>query len=70
MGAIMKHGMAFVLLVVFGMAAGCRGNVETTEDSTKVEVEAPKVEIGDQPVDLDPRTDDDVDVDTPAPGDT
>jgi hypothetical protein len=49
---------------------GCIAAVETTEDSTKVEIEAPKVEVGDEPVDLDPRTDDDVDLDTPAPGDT
>ncbi len=48
---------------------GCSAKVETTDDSTKVEAEGPKIEVGDQPVDLDPSTDDDVDIDTPAPGD-
>jgi hypothetical protein len=51
-------------------AVGCRADVETTEDSIKTEVETPRVEVGDAPVDLDPTTDDDVDVDTPAPGDS
>ena len=50
-------------------AMGCRGDVSTTEDSTKIEVETPKVEVGDKAPDLDPTTDDDVDIDTPAPGD-
>jgi hypothetical protein len=52
-----------------GVLLGCTANVETTEDSTKVEAEVPKLEVGDEPVDLDPSTDDDIDVDTPAPGD-
>jgi hypothetical protein len=52
-----------------GVLVGCTSKVETTEDSTKVEAEVPKVEVGEQPVDLDPSTDDDLDVDTPAPGD-
>jgi hypothetical protein len=43
--------------------------VETTDDSVKMEAEVPKVEIGEETPDLDPRTDDDVDVDTPLPGD-
>jgi hypothetical protein len=51
------------------MSAGCMADVSETPDSTKVEVETPKVEVGEAPVDLDPRTDDDVDIDTPAPGD-
>jgi hypothetical protein len=50
--------------------AGCTGDVETTDDSIKTEIETPKVEVGDKTPDLDPRTDDDVDVDTPAPGDS
>jgi hypothetical protein len=58
--------VAFVALLP---ALGCRADVETTEDSTKLEVEGPKVETGDAPIDLDPRTDEDIDVDTPAPGD-
>jgi hypothetical protein len=63
----------FATLVVSGAvifsSLGCTSKVETTDDSTKVEVEAPKVEVGEQPVDLDPSTDADIDVDTPAPGD-
>lgn len=51
------------------VALGCTGNFETTDDSTKIEAEVPKVEVGDETPDLDPRTDDDVDIDTPAPGD-
>ena len=50
-------------------SSGCTGNVETTDDSVKMEAEVPKVEIGEETPDLDPRTDDDVDVDTPLPGD-
>ena len=57
-------------LVTAAAAIGCTADVETTDDAHKIEVEVPKVEVGDEPVDLDPRTDDDVDVDTPAPGDT
>jgi hypothetical protein len=53
-----------------GWMIGCSADVTTTDDSHKVEIETPKVEVGDEPVDLDPRTDEDVDVDTPAPGDT
>jgi hypothetical protein len=51
------------------MSAGCTADVSETPDSTKIEVEAPKVDVGDAPVDLDPATDDDIDIDTPAPGD-
>ena len=50
-------------------ALGCSGKISTTEDSTRIEAEGPKVEVGDETPDLDPTTDDDVDVDTPAPGD-
>jgi hypothetical protein len=59
-------------LVAFAVCCwtvGCTAKVDTTDDSTKVEVEGPKLEVGDKPVDMDPSTDDDVDVDTPAPGD-
>jgi hypothetical protein len=34
-----------------------------------MEVETPKVEVGDKAPDLDPTTDDDIDIDTPAAGD-
>jgi hypothetical protein len=57
------------LLIFVGLGVGCTGNVQTTEDSVKVEGEVPKVEVGNAPVDLDPRTDNDIDIDTPAPGD-
>jgi hypothetical protein len=50
-------------------AFGCSGKISTTEDSTRIEAEVPKVEVGDETPDFDPATDDDVDVDTPAPGD-
>jgi hypothetical protein len=61
---------ACTLFILMAMAvAGCSGNVETTDDSTRIDTELPKVEVGDQKPDLDPRTDDDIDVDTPAPGD-
>jgi len=43
--------------------------VKTTDDSTEVKVDLPKVQVGDKKPDLDPRTDDDIDVDTPLPGD-
>ena len=56
-------------LAIVCSALGCRTKVETTDDSTKIEAEGPKIEVGDEPVDLDPSTDDDVDIDTPAPGD-
>jgi hypothetical protein len=54
---------------MLGIAIGCTGNVESTEDSVKIEAEVPKVEIGSGTPDLDLRTDDDVDIDTPTPGD-
>jgi hypothetical protein len=58
----------FVLSLAAG-ALGCTGNVETTDDSLHLEADVPKVETGDKSVDLDPRTDEDVDIDTPLPGD-
>jgi hypothetical protein len=67
---IMKFGSSFALSMMLACSVvGCSSKVETTEDSTRIEAEGPKVEIGDKPVDLDPSTDDDVDIDTPAPGD-
>jgi hypothetical protein len=44
---------------------GCRAEVKSTPDSNKIEVEVPKVEVNKTP-DLDPKTDDDVDVKTPG----
>ena len=65
-----KHIRLIAALAAAVGVMGCRAEVQTTDDSHKIEIEAPKVEVGDEPVDLDPRTDDDVDIDTPAPGDT
>lgn len=65
----MKLQLAILCPAILSLAIGCTGNVETTDDSTKIEAEVPKVEIGDETPDLDPRTDDDVDIDTPVPGD-
>jgi hypothetical protein len=59
---------AILWSAILGITVGCTGNVETTEDSTKIQAEVPKVEVGDETPDLNPRTDDDVDIDTPAPG--
>lgn len=59
------------LFLALGLAiAGCSGDVETTDDSTRVEAEGPVVETGEAEVDADPSTDDDIDIDTPAEGDT
>jgi hypothetical protein len=65
-----KFTRCFLALLILVAIGGCRTEVQTTEDSTRVEAEGPKVEVGDKPVDLDPSTDADVDVDTPKPGDT
>jgi hypothetical protein len=65
----MKLQLATLFPAILTFAIGCTGNVETTDDSTKIEAEIPKVEVGDKTPDLDPRTDHDVDIDTPAPGD-
>jgi hypothetical protein len=66
---MMKKVASTLLLFSSIVISGCTGSVETTDDSTRVETDLPKVEVGDRKPDLDPRTDDDVDVDTPAPGD-
>jgi hypothetical protein len=55
--------------ILAAFTIGCTGEVTTTDDSTKLEAELPKIEVGEKTPDLDPRTDDDVDIDTPAPGD-
>jgi hypothetical protein len=60
---------SFLVLAIVTLAVGCTAKVETTDDSTRIEAEGPKLEVGDKPVDLDPSTDADVDIDTPAPGD-
>jgi hypothetical protein len=69
-GTMTMYRIAGILFILMAAAlAGCSGNVETTDDSTRIETEVPKVEVGDRKPDLDPGTDDDIDVDTPAPGD-
>jgi hypothetical protein len=70
MGMIMRHHIVgFLALALALPTIGCTGDVTPTDDSVKVEVEVPKVEVGDKTPDLDPSTDDDIDIDTPAPGD-
>ena len=64
------HFSLAVLLVALPFTAGCDGSASTTDDSTKLELEVPKVEIGDDPVDLNPATDGDLDIDTPMKGDS
>ncbi len=59
-----------VLFAAIPFTVGCDGSASTTDDSTKIEFEIPKVEVGDAPLDLDPTTDDDVDIDTPLKGDS
>ena len=62
-----KATLLFVTLAV--VALGCTADVKPTDDSIKFEADLPKIEVGEESPDLDPRTDDDVDVDTPLPGD-
>ena len=63
----MKYFSICLMLFASFALVGCRAEVKTTKDSTKVEAELPKVEINKTP-DLDPKTDDDVDVKTPGKG--
>jgi hypothetical protein len=65
----MRYAAAISLTMALAALGGCKAEVSQTDDSTKVEVEGPKVEVGEKTPDLDPRTDHDVDVDTPLPGD-
>ncbi len=46
------HFPIAVLLVGLPFTAGCDGSDSTTDDSTKLELEVPKIEVGDDPVDL------------------
>jgi hypothetical protein len=52
-----------MVLAMVGAFVGCRSEVKSTKDSVKVEVDVPKVEVKKTP-DLNPSTDDDVDVKT------
>ncbi len=62
----MKHFAILITMVLIPLyLIGCRAEVKPSNDSTKIEVEVPKVEIKNAP-DLDPRTDHDVDIKTPT----
>ena len=66
----MRVFLVYASLMLSGiLISGCTADVQTTEDSNRVTVEMPKVETSGQQPDLDPTTDDDVDIDTPLPGD-
>jgi hypothetical protein len=60
-----RYLVCFALLLISSSLLGCRAEVKSTPDSNKIEVEVPKVEVNKTP-DLDPKTDDDVDVKTPG----
>jgi hypothetical protein len=55
-------------VLLIAVVSGCSADVQTTGDSVKLEAEVPKIEVQGTP-DLNPKTDHDVDVDTPKPGD-
>jgi outer membrane murein-binding lipoprotein Lpp len=66
----MRHVLVCAAVVLgSSLLCGCTADVQQTDDATRVTVETPKVETSGQKPDLDPTTDDDVDVDTPLPGD-
>ncbi|QEG38450.1 hypothetical protein [Roseimaritima ulvae] len=58
------------LMLTSAAILGCDGEAGVTEDSTRLEVEMPRVDVGDEPLDMNPATDDDVDIDTPIEGDS
>jgi len=60
----MKYCIVLFMSVMVFSLPGCRTEVKETKDSVKVQTELPKVEIKKAP-DLDPRTDDDIDIKTP-----
>ncbi|QDS92835.1 hypothetical protein FF011L_15840 [Roseimaritima multifibrata] len=66
----LHHVAVASLCIAIATIVGCDGSADLTEDSTRLEVEVPKVEIGEEPVDMDLGTDDDVDIDTPVSGDS
>jgi hypothetical protein len=65
----MKRLFGCLLLAAAAALVGCTGDAKETDDSVHLETDLPKVEIGEGDVDLNPKTDDDVDIDTPKPGD-
>ncbi len=60
----------FLLMAMALGTLGCAQDADTTTPPATGEPSAPRIELGEEDVDLDPSTDDDVDIDTPAPGDT
>ena len=61
----MKTTLAILIAVLLATSPGCNAKVESGTDSVKVEAELPKIEVNKMP-DLNPKTDDDVDIKTPA----
>ncbi len=55
-------------LILAAALTGCAADVQTTDDSTKLELEVPKVEMKGTP-DFDPSTDHDVEIKTPQTSD-
>ena len=60
----MKTTLAILIAALLSVSPGCSAKVESGPDSVKVEAELPKVEVNKLP-DLNPKTDDDVDIKTP-----
>ena len=60
-----RHWMCLALVLTSFSLVGCKAEVKQTPNSNKLEVEVPKVEINKTP-DLNPKTDDDVDIKTPT----
>ena len=57
-------------LLLCGAMIGCTGDTETLDDGVGADDGSLGVETGAEPTDLDPTTDDDVDIDTPIEGDS
>ena len=57
-------------LLLCGAMIGCTDNAETVDEGVGADDGLPRVETSGEPTDLDPTTDDDVDIDTPIEGDS
>ena len=64
MGTVCSAAAAMLLLI------GCESSVEPTQNPVRLENEVPKVELGEGAIDMNPATDNDIDIDTPVPGDS
>lgn len=64
------HRFTWILLALALTTFGCTKDNDATQGTINPEPSLPRVEVGDQPIDMDPKTDGDVDIDTPKPGDT